>query len=928
MTRLSDRRTLFTGLFWLLLFSSPLTGQTETATIFGVVKDAAENSIPSSSVDLANLQTGIHWSTVSSEEGRYRFDFVPPGEYAVRAAAPGYQESEIQVSLHVGSVLKADLTLVRLYEMEGVVIEAERVRETEVSAGVSTVIDEEEIERLPYRRREYQNLAILAPGVRRGSVSGVRVFDLDILSVGGRDGSEVHFTVDGTDNSDFSTGVPLFEFPQEAVEEFQVSVHGAGPEKGGSAGGFVNLLTKSGTNTWVGSAFTYFRNDAMAAQDYFMRREGISKPGLSGTQFGASLGGPIVKDRTHIFAAYEGTRGEDEFFTVNTGGAFPEEDRAEARPLGEDLFLLKLTHAVSEGKDLTLRYNQQNSFLERLDAGGEVTLESSRWEDVDKYMLEGKYDWRLGPHLATRFTGFTAWTRRFSEAVNPDSPVLQFPSAYLGSNPFAPYEHKTWRTGVNAHFSLTGLGKGSRHTLTAGSGYERVNTTFMSARFMNGFFSYTVNDPDTLANLFSITLGDSACDLARNVFSLYVEDDWLATDRLTLSLGMRYDAETGIVTDYSGAPAVRYIRENYDALRDTLSSSFPELGLNEGYRSLTPDLDNVAPRLHATYDLMGKGKVLLKGGYGIYFDSIYDLVVRAVVLQSSERPLLGYTLRPDFGPGDIPDMSGYYDPSGRGSDLVFLSPCLETPYTHQSSVGIAFPLTGKISVEADYVNSIGRNELKQRNLNFSANGQRFLTGDYGNIIVIESIGRSRYDALLLQCAANVTASLRMHLAYTLARTEGSQDGFDTRPQDNLDPLADVEFGPTIHDATHTLTADFLTDFLWGFEINSLLLVESPRPYTIFTGLDENRDGLRNDMPEGVQRNSERGDWTFQWDARFSKKFPHRWGTSELLVDVLNITNTDNFGNFYFNTLTSESFGQPTKVFALPRRVQIGLRHVF
>lgn len=928
MECLRERSPLY-ALVVVLLWSSPLGGQTETAIVFGAVKDAAENAIPTTSLSLVNLETGIERTTAASDEGRYRFDLIPPGAYAVRAAAAGYEECEAVVELHVGTVLEVDLTLERLYEIRGAVVRAEKFRETELSAGVSSVIDEEELEELPYRRREYQNLAVLAPGVRRGNVSGIRVFDIDVLSISGRDGSNVEYTVDGTDNSDFASGIPLFEFPQEAVREFQVAVSGSGPEKGGSAAGFVNVLTKSGTNTWEGSGFTYFRDSGLSARDYFMREYGILKPDMTAAQFGVSLGGPIVRDRTHIFGAYEGTRGDDDFFTVNTGGAFPEHEASYPRPFREDLVLLKLTHGFAPGKELTVRYNQQNSFLERLDAGGDITLESSRWEDVDKYMLEGKYDWKASRRLATRFSGFTAWTRRLSEATNPGDPVLQFPSAYLGSNPFAPYEHTTFRLGVNGSFSLTGLGRGSRHTLTGGAGYERVNTTFLSARVMNGFFSYSVDDTSAAAVLFHIVMGDSVTDLGRNVYSLYLNDDWLATDRLSLSLGVRYDAETGIVTDYTGAPAVRFVRENYDALQDTLASCFPELGLADGYETLGPDIDNVSPRLRATYDLTGKGRVILKGSYGLYYDSIYDLTVRAIALQSSGRPLLGYSIRgPSFGPDDIPDMSGLYDPSGMGSDLIMLSPHLETPYTHQTSVGISFPLAGKISLEADYVNSLGRNELRQRNLNLTASGQRFLTPDYGNIIVLESIGRSRYDALLLQCAARIKESARLHLSYTLSRTRASQDGFDTRPQNNLEPLADVEFGPTIHDATHTLSGDVLVSIPWGFHLNSLVLVESPRPYTIYTGLDENRDGLRNDMPEGEHRNSERGDWTFQWDARFSKKILHRWGTSEFLVDILNVTNTDNFGNFYFNTLTSKSFGKPTKVFTLPRRVQIGVRHVF
>jgi hypothetical protein len=112
-------------------------------------------------------------------------------------------------------------------------------------------------------------------------------------------------------------------------------------------------------------------------------------------------------------------------------------------------------------------------------------------------------------------------------------------------------------------------------------------------------------------------------------------------------------------------------------------------------------------------------------------------------------------------------------------------------------------------------------------------------------------------------------------------------------------------------------------------VNSILFLESPRPYTVVTGIDDNDDGTNHDLPPGYTRNSERGAWTFQWDVRLrASLFRGGQGDTDLLVDIFNVTNRANFGNAYFNKQTSLNFGEPSKVVTTPRQVQIGLRHTF
>ncbi|MFQ6104230.1 MAG: TonB-dependent receptor domain-containing protein, partial [Candidatus Glassbacteria bacterium] len=578
-----------------LLLAPSLRSQVETATLFGSVKDALGTPLRCAVLTLENQHTGRTLTSETGEAGLYRFDFITPGVYSLKSRAKGYSPDERTFTLHVGARLKIDFTLLRFYEMPGQVVEARKSKEALLEPSVSYVVNEEEIDRLPYRRREYQNLAVLAPGVRRGFVTPITVFDLDVLSISGRNGSDVIYYADGVDNNDFAAGLPVLEFPQESIQEFQVGAHRLGVEKGGSAGGFINVLTKSGTNRWKGSVFSYVKDENLMARDHFMREAGMSKPQLTTTQFGASIGGPITIDRTHLFVAYEGTRGEDEFQVVNTGGAFPDLEGAFSRPVREDMLLFKLTHSISNSRRLTLRYNQQNSLMEQLDTGGSMTLESSRWEDVDKYLVLLRYDWYRSPHLSAELGGYYGWFRRLSEATNANSSVLKFPSAFLGSNTFAPFEHTAQKIGLGGDFLFGCVGDGNRHSLKAGFHYQRVSSTFMSARLQNGIFNYMLDDLGAAPAFFIVSLGDSTTDMDRNIFSLYFEDDWVVTEKLRLLPGVRYDVETGILKDYSRAPAVRFIRENYEELRETLAANFPELRLNDRFRTLEPDIDNIAP---------------------------------------------------------------------------------------------------------------------------------------------------------------------------------------------------------------------------------------------------------------------------------------------------------------------------------------------
>ena len=305
--------------FILLLISlcaCPLaaSAQQETATITGSVKDQTGAIVPKATVTVTNTQTNISVKTEADEAGFYIIPSLRPGEYSVTAESSGFQKIiRTGVTLQVAQVARIDLTLQAGALTETVeVVAATPLLDTQTSSR-GLVIDEKKIVELPLNGRDYNQLALLSPGVLPGTPRLASVNFKGVLNVNGNRTFNNVFLLDGVDNISYSNSfrgenVQLVQPSIEALQEFKIQTNAYSAEYGRSSGAVVNATIKSGTNTVRGSVYEFLRNDRLDANNFFSNALNAPKPQRERNQFGGAVGGPLVKNKTFWFGDYEGLR--------------------------------------------------------------------------------------------------------------------------------------------------------------------------------------------------------------------------------------------------------------------------------------------------------------------------------------------------------------------------------------------------------------------------------------------------------------------------------------------------------------------------------------------------------------------------------------------------------------------------------------------
>ena len=303
-------------LSFVLLLACPLTGlaQQDSATITGEVKDASGAVVPQAVVTITNVGTNISVKVETNDQGSYTVPSLRPGEYRVTAEKSGFNKTlRSGITLQVNQFTRIDITLQTGQVSEVVeVTGGAPLLETETSSRGS-VIDQKKIVDLPLNGRDYNQLALLSPGVLPGTPRLASVNFKGVLNVNGNRTFNNVFLLDGVDNISYSNSfrgenVQLVQPSIEALQEFKIQTNAYSAEFGRSSGAVVNATIKSGTNAIHGSLYEFLRNDALDANNFFSNALNAPKPVRKRNQFGSAVGGPLVKNRTFWFADYEGLR--------------------------------------------------------------------------------------------------------------------------------------------------------------------------------------------------------------------------------------------------------------------------------------------------------------------------------------------------------------------------------------------------------------------------------------------------------------------------------------------------------------------------------------------------------------------------------------------------------------------------------------------
>jgi hypothetical protein len=962
---------LILALLGLLIFSlaaANLSAQTFRGTILGTVTDPSGAVLPGAKVTAKNTGTGLERSTETSADGSYSLPELPIGTYNVTVSLNGFQTFVATgVTVDVATERRVDASMKTGQVSTQVTVSADQLPLVETTSNdLGGVLTEETVKDLPVNGRDYTKLIYLNPGVA-GSPDEISDSpgSFGEFSMNGARGRSNNYLLDGTDMNDgFRNdpaineagvfGTPATILPLDAVAEVHV-ISNFQPEYGRNAGGVVNIVTKSGTNAIHGSAAEYFRNDALDARNYF-NIAGQPKAPFHNNQYGASIGGPIVKDKTFFFFDYEGQRepvGVVTVASVPTGTAadgslqpsdstnpviqqllashpWPAPNLSVGIPLltpgsasvvspsFNDLtsLIAKIDHNFNSNNILTGRYfygDSVQSFPLALTASGGQLPGFNTYTPTRVQLVSISYTHTFGGNKINEVR--YGWNR-FAEGFYPadrgfhpssiglcaastsagcagggvsDSglPIIVingggYSVAQLGASSSDPRH----RVDSNNQFIDNFSWKINKHDVKVGFDFHRTTVNqnpdghwFRGRLRFNGNATGTALG-DFLAGNVDNGLqysGDTNRNTFENSFGLYAQDSFRASSRVTVNYGLRWD--------YAGVVGEK------NNLLSNITSMSPATGVGTftltqvGQPGLSglynPIHTNFAPRVGVAWDTTGKGKTVVRAGYGVFFDAFsQDMVMGHLPYPPYFDPGPAYN---PVGPAaqQIISASANGGTIGSGVPVYGAPSCaavecdsfgfdrnIKTPYMENYNINLQQQIANKMVVQVGYVGSQGHklwrffdiNQPSTATINqvdetqglqdFGSAARPFggyCTGNvYCSYYVLweNSTGKSNYNAFQGSLRLTNWRGLTSVLNYVWSKSlDNSSDGEDfepnaAQPQDSNNPQ--LEYGPSNFDLPRRLSWIVAYDLPkmggsmqklkngWGF--NSTLTVQTGQPF--------------------------------------------------------------------------------------------------
>lgn len=940
----------------LVLASGPLCAQSGSGALRGIVSDESGAALRGAVMTLSDRAAGFVRTSSSDAEGVYDFLALPPGNYSLSAELAGFGTVEVpDVRVAVGARRKLDFALFAtdVEERITVTVDAPLLDKPD---SVGMLVSHALLERLPAGTRELSRIASITSGTAAVVGGGPLDAGRSVLAVRGGLGRDVRVLIDGADGGGTSTGASLAIVTSEEPIEVRVEAQLADAAFGRSNGGVVSVVTKHGTNDFSGNAYGYFRNETLSGRTPAERAAGIDAEGAGLGQAGVTLGGPIVRDRAHFFLAWENIDAENEY--VVDGGVDEALDGT-PRALSSDVetAVAKLTLGISPRQFGAIRYASQKTENWH-DASSLAAPDSLASVSTERSSLAAAHSWQFGARAANELMLQYSSLDDVAMALT-DAPSLVYIGGYHNGRSIGAPQSARMRTyQLDDVVSWSTASNASRHDFRAGVSYRDVATNRgVIATGTAGEYYFLENRAGSPVGDIAVFGGGLPTDTPVTYYGAFVQDEWRASDRLTLHAGLRYDYADGFDLDQRG-----------NAIWQVLSAQ-TEYG--EGYLRdfrggragvLEDDDDNWGPRLGFVFDLTGEAKSFLRGGWGIYHDAARTsstILYPSAAARSSWGVVYSHQ-EPDGirNPDGSPYQPGQPLPpnqltlGGRAflpNDVA--SPTLATPRSTQAWLGYATDIDGLLGMTLDFVR-IEYRDIPYRfraNPRLGANGratsQRRFEG-LGDFRIWMGDGEADYEALNLGLRARLTNKLDVQGFYTWSRTEGnvlagtdgdrlSDVGFqpDWRTAldasiEPLDPHCGSCRGPLDTDARHRAAVGVAYTTMGGLIVAGLARYRSALPYTRLAGEDLDGDGFRQDLAQGVEHvNDARGGSFTQIDLRLAK--PFRLGEAlglELIGEVYNLFDADNRAAFDSAGTAHARAGDPQQ--GEQRLVQLGARLTF
>jgi len=934
-----------------LVFCGAQAVRAQNAQITGTVRDQSGSIVPGATVAARNQETGLTRTAVTDEAGNYRLPALPPGTYRVTAELSGFTtEERPDIVLTIEQTANLNFTLKPAAVSETVTVTGETPIIDTTRSDVATNVSSRQIQDLPVASRRWIDLTMLVPGTSQDNIRGFFYRGNANLGGGTREYSNMSY-VDGVNNTWAEMGEPRQNFAMDSIREFKVSTSNYKAEYGLATGGLMTVVSKSGTNSFHGSGLLFVRDASLTAREYFQK----TKPDYRRYQYGGTLGGPIIKDKTHFFFAYEGTK-ENQFFTVSANGLWPSVPLGGQMIQGEGTYksaqdrwtyTLRMDHQLSTTQSLFFRLGQENEYRPIITSGGRTHPTASFDFAVPRQSAVAGHTWVLGDRALNDIRFQYAYSKY--EVAAPYSHGSQLPGDFgpnrigkctttysypsiivggCGNSQMGPEHRYQFRD----DFSYLKPNWGGTHQWKAGVDFSYIpfDADNLGAPLGTFVFSkdvpYNANDKTTWPVQYTASLPRYANVPTRH-FAAYVQDDWDVSRAFTINAGLRYDIQKGSFNE--DIPGLMSKITEKRGAGWTIPEPYPVWAENSSQRG---DRNNFGPRIGFAWDPTDRGNLNVHAAYGLFYDNIRTLMNFDELWWPQRKSIV--IANPDFNdPLGGKPIESYF--STAPPNIWVMDPDNVNAYAHQYNAGFSYLLARDLAVTADLTFT---DRHSDRDLEVDINLPDVTTKvrpypQYGQVRMQQSSQNNTYKALLVKVEKRMSHRYQYMVSYTLAKADDSSirnsqgDHYGYQRVDS----------PAAADRRHRLVVSGIVQLPYDVQLSAIGDFRSKLAFNPATSLDINKDGYTGDLAPGVAFRSGCRDLDLDAinafrasrglaavsadniacpgfanvDLRFSKSFRLGGGPRlEVIAQLFNVFDRANFGTPASNPGASDVAGKP------------------
>lgn len=925
------------------LVALPAFGQTTTAQVRGTVSDT-QGPVPGVTVTAVNTANGAKSSAATAVNGTYVL-VLPAGTYEVAVATGAHEPWKKAVKAGVGQSLTLEVALKpgKLTAEVSVVGTVAQAQVELVTSEIATNVNESQLQSLPQSSRNFLNAAALAPGVRT-SRDDLR----QEYSYGAQGASNTNVFIDGTSykndvlqggtvGQDSSRGNP---FPQNAVQEFRVITQNFKAEYQKASSAIITAVTKSGTNQIHGDVFAYYQNKGLVAIDGVTQRKADQgnyealKPEYTRWQPGVSFGGPIVKDKLHFFASYEGNMQDRESeVRQDTWGAWSSAFRAPFKAyeglypseFRSTLLFGKLTATLNDSSnvDVSADYRHETDIR---DFGGPTSYQSAANVKNDVWTVRGKHTIIMGSVLNEATVSFQSY--KWNPVPEDDSFVGRNYEGLMRIGSKDTYQNISQeRFAFRDDATLMNLQWQGDHIVKAGVTFDLLDYTVIKELNGNPVYNFRANTfistPGDMPYKAVYGVGNPDLSAKNTQFGLFLQDDWRLNSRLTLNLGLRWDFETDMLNnDYVTPDGVR------EGFKGVYSSNYFTDGSQRD-----PYYGAIQPRLGLSWDITGKGTTIAHGGWGKYYDrTLFNDIL-------DERFRLQYKVTNFYFSADGSPQDGrpaikwdpkYFSEAGLQALLAtgqadppetfLLNNDTEPPSSDQWSLGLRHNFGG-FNASVTYTNVHSQNQLTWtcgiKNADGTCNWGARPAAGYG-FSLLSRAKETWFDSVQVVLEKPFSSRWGGFISYIYGDAE--QTGNDLFSFGKFDPVNGTRQRSNIAQE-HQITLSAMVALPWEFRLSTLVTTGSGYPFYVTdcsAGWDKCTEAIGGGDPPK---------WTQSVDFRLEKRFTLAGAVNlGLFAEAINVSNFTNEGGYEgFKPKLPEvnaNFGKAGYGYN-PRRIQLG-----